>query len=93
MDQNKTMSFEDYLARRLQPVKILVSMLNKDLKYIDSDEITYSRDELENIVSTIDIFVEEFGLAAKQKKNSRRSKASDMSTAYPAEKLNLKNAA
>ena len=86
MEQNREMTFEDYVSRRIQPVKVLVSMLNKELKLAKDNEINFSREELEDVVSTIDIFIEEFALASKQKKVSRRSKAADMNTAYPAEK-------
>ena len=85
MDQ-KSMSFEDYLSRRIQPVKVLISMLNKELQLAADETVTFTKEELEDVITTIDIFVEEFGLAAKQKKNSKRSKATDMNTAYPAEK-------
>ena len=86
MDQNRSMTFEDYVSRRIQPVKVLVSMLSKELKLSKNDEIMFSREELEDVVSTIDIFIEEFSLASKQKKGSKRSKATEMNTAYPAEK-------
>ena len=67
MEQNRAMTFEDYVSRRIQPVKVLVSMLNKEL--------------------------EEFALASKQKKVSRRSKSPEMNTAYPTEKHPLSQVA
>ena len=93
MEQNRALTFEDYVSRRIQPVKVLVSMLSKELKLAKEDEISFTREELEDVISTIDIFIEEFALASKQKKVSRRSKAAEMNAAYPSDKHPLSQVA
>ena len=88
------MTFEEYVTRRLQPVKVLVSMLKKELKLSKDEEIVMSREDLDDIVSTIEIYIEEYLLASSQAKGSRRSTSQEMSAAYPADKKHtMKNVA
>ena len=84
--ETRSMTFNDYVSRRLQPVKLLVSLLSKELEFSKDDEIIFSRDELENVIATLEIYIEEYALALEQARGSRRTKAADAGTAYPTEK-------
>ena len=84
--ETRSMTFDEYVSRRLQPVKVLVSMLAKELDFSKDNEIIFTREELENVVATIEIFIEEYSLASNQAKGSRRTKVAETGTAYPAEK-------
>ena len=79
------MTFEEYVSRRLKPVRLLLTMLNKELQYSGDEQIVMSRDELENIIDTLEIFFEEYAHASKQAKSSRRAPVAEV-PAYPAEK-------
>ena len=84
--EQRSMTFDEYVSRRLQPVKVLVSMLSKDLKLAENDEIVFNSDEIKNVIATLEIFIEEYSLASRQTKGSRRTAAAETATAYPAEK-------
>ena len=60
MDQNKGISLDEFMFRKLQPVRILVGYLNNELAMSEGETITLSRDDYDNIISTLEIFVEEY---------------------------------
>ncbi|MCF6229088.1 MAG: hypothetical protein L3J82_10625 [Planctomycetes bacterium] len=68
---NKGVSLDEFIYRKLQPVRILRGYLNNELELAEGDTIRMSRIDLDNIVSTIEIFLEEYDRVS----SSRRSKS------------------
>ncbi len=60
MDKDKAVSLDAFIFRKLQPLRILAGFLNGELEMNEGDEITVHRDDLDNIVSTLEIFIEEY---------------------------------
>ena len=74
MSQEKGLSLNDIITRRLHPVRILVNYLNNEMSLNDGDDISMDRVEFESIVSTLEIFIEEFDRVTGHQLNSRSKK-------------------
>ncbi len=60
MENGKAMSLDEFIYRKLQPVRILAGYLNNELSLHEGEKIDMDRADLDNIVSTIEIFIEEY---------------------------------
>ena len=60
MDKEKAISLDEFIFRKLQPIRILRGYLANELELADGDHIRLGRHELDNVMSTIDIFLEEY---------------------------------
>jgi len=59
-NQSKGVSLDEFMFRKLQPVRILVNYLNHELALNDGDTIHMDRAEMDNIISTLEIYIEEY---------------------------------
>ena len=72
MDLNK------FVSRRLHPIRVTVSLLNHELELAKSEtEVTINRDLLESVISTVEIFVEDWELAKGRFQGTSGDKASE----------------
>lgn len=60
MEKEKSISLDEFIFRKLQPLRILKSYMVGELELTDGDEVRLSRQDFDNIVSTLDIFLEEY---------------------------------
>ncbi|MGE0432034.1 MAG: hypothetical protein AB7K09_09080 [Planctomycetota bacterium] len=60
MDQPKGMSLDEFIHRKLQPVKILVGMLNREMDLNAGEDIHVSRMDFDNLITTLEIFIEDY---------------------------------
>ena len=58
--KEKSISLDEFLFRKLQPIRILKGYLVGELERTEGEDVHMSRQDLDNIVSTIDIFLEEY---------------------------------
>jgi len=49
-----------FVERRLAPTKVAMRLLNHELELAQGKEVTLDRHLLENVVSTIELFLEDF---------------------------------
>ncbi len=49
-----------FVEKRLAPVKVALRLLNHELDLAQGQEVTLDRHELANVVSTLELFVEDF---------------------------------
>lgn len=56
----KGVSLDEFIFRKLQPIRILQGYLTNELELAEGESIRLSRMDLDNIVSTIEIFLEEY---------------------------------
>ena len=61
---NKGVSLDEFIFRKLQPIRILRGYLANELELAEGEGINMSRMDLDNIVSTLEIFLEEIGRAS-----------------------------
>ncbi|MHC4841137.1 MAG: hypothetical protein ACYTDT_09310 [Planctomycetota bacterium] len=74
---SKGVSLDEFIYRKLQPIRILRGYLSNELELADSDTIRMSRTDFDNIVSTIEIFLEEYDRVSSlrnRKSHSERKK-------------------
>jgi hypothetical protein len=57
---NKGVSLDEFIFRKLQPIRILRGYLVNELELAEGDTIRLSRMDYDNIVSTLEIFLEEY---------------------------------
>jgi hypothetical protein len=57
---NKGVSLDEFIYRKLQPLRILRGYLSNELDLAEGDTINMSRLDLDNIMSTLEIFLEEY---------------------------------
>lgn len=57
---NKGVSLDEFIFKKLQPIRILQGFLNNEVELAEGDSIRLSRMDLDNIVSTLEIFLEEY---------------------------------
>ena len=80
---DSTMSLDEFIFRKLQPVRILAGYLNNEMALNEGENITMSREDFDNIISTLEMFVEEYDRVSQHRAAARGSKkkqtASDMS--------------
>jgi hypothetical protein len=57
---SKGVSLDEFIFRKLQPIRILRGYLANELELAEGDSIAMSRMDIDNIVSTIEIFLEEY---------------------------------
>ena len=74
MDSQDKVSMDDFISRKLHPVRILVGYLNNEMALNTGDEISMERGEFESIVSTLEMFVEDYDRVSEQNSSSSRSK-------------------
>ncbi|CAG0927138.1 hypothetical protein PLCT1_00237 [Planctomycetaceae bacterium] len=58
--KEKSISLDEFLFRKLQPIRILKGYLVGELEMTEGEEVHMSRQDFDNIVSTLDIFLEEY---------------------------------
>jgi|GEM_PF-6416634 len=88
-NQNKGMSLDEFIHRKLQPVRILVGYLNNEAALIEGEDIAMDRADFDNIISTIEIFIEEYDRVS-QYRSSRRTKPKKTFTDMSAGKASIK---
>ncbi len=79
MDKDgKGVSLDEFIFRKLQPIRILQGYLNNEVELAEGDSIRLSRMDLDNIVSTLEIFLEEYDRVSgfRGRKNGERKKHS-----------------
>jgi len=54
------MSVEKFISRRLHPVRVTLSLLHREMEIAKGDEVFISRELLESIVHTLEIFVGDY---------------------------------
>src|SRR5688572_30070529 len=59
-EDNKGVSLDEFIFRKLQPVRILRGYLAGEIELAEGESIAMSRMDLDNIVTTLDIFLEEY---------------------------------
>ncbi|MCR4318043.1 MAG: hypothetical protein NUW37_16990 [Planctomycetes bacterium] len=57
---SKGMSLDDFIARKLQPVRVTINLLSRELDLHEGDLIPVHRQDLVAVISTLEIFVEEY---------------------------------
>lgn len=60
MEKEKSISLDEFIFRKLQPLRILKSYMVGELELTEGDDVRLSRQDFDNIVSTLDIFLEEY---------------------------------
>ena len=77
---NKGVSLDEFIFRKLQPIRILRGYLANELELADTDSIAMTRMDLDNIVSTLEIFLEEYDRVSgfRGRKGNDRKKTSFM---------------
>ena len=58
--KEKSISLDEFLFRKLQPIRILKGYLVGELEMTEGEDVHMSRQDFDNIVSTLDIFLEEY---------------------------------
>lgn len=58
--KEKSISLDEFLFRKLQPIRILKSYMVSELENTDGEDVHMTRQDFDNIVSTLDIFLEEY---------------------------------
>jgi len=83
MENGKGMSLDEFIYRKLQPVRILAGFLNNELSLNENDKIEMERSDLDNIVSTIEIFLEEYDRVSQYRSQRlmKKKKFSDITKA------------
>jgi hypothetical protein len=80
VEDNKGVSLDEFIFRKLQPVRILRGYLAGELELAEGDAINMARMDLDNIVTTLDIFLEEYDRVSgfRGRKGNDRKKTSFM---------------
>lgn len=60
MEPTKGMSLDEFIHRKLQPLKVLVGMLNREMELNPGDSIALGRAELDNLLTTLELFIEDY---------------------------------
>jgi hypothetical protein len=79
MDKDgKGVSLDEFIFRKLQPIRILQGFLNNEVELAEGDSIRLSRMDLDNIVATLEIFLEEYDRVSgfRGRKSGERKKPS-----------------
>lgn len=78
----KGISLDEFMFRKLQPVRILVGYLNGEMQLNDGEAIELSRMDFDNIISTIEIFIEEYDRVSQHRstRGSKKKKFTDIGT-------------
>lgn len=74
---NKGVSLDEFIFRKLQPIRILRGYMANEFELSEGDEIRMSRQDLDNIVATLEIFLEEYDRVSsfRGRKNGDRKKS------------------
>lgn len=76
----KGVSLDEFIFRKLQPLRILRGYLANELELCEADDVRMTRQDLDNMVSTIEIFLEEYdrvsAFRGRKQNHSDRKKAS-----------------
>ena len=77
---NKGVSLDEFIFRKLQPIRILRGYLSNELELAESDTVAMTRMDIDNIVSTLEIFLEEYDRVSgfRGRKGNDRKKTSFM---------------
>ncbi|MCA8940404.1 MAG: hypothetical protein KDB07_11370, partial [Planctomycetes bacterium] len=57
---SKGISLDEFIFGKLQPVRILLNYLNHEMTLNEGEQITLSRGDFDAVISTLEIFVEEY---------------------------------
>ncbi|MBI4569424.1 MAG: hypothetical protein HY719_13600 [Planctomycetes bacterium] len=74
----KGMSLDDFIARKLHPVKVTIHHLAQILDLHDGDSVPMTRSQLYSVISTLEIFVEEYERVSTVKPSASLSPKRDM---------------
>lgn len=72
--QSKGVSLDEFIFRKLQPVRILVNYLNHELALNEGETIHMDRAEVDNIISTLEIFIEEYDRVSQHRATRLQTK-------------------
>jgi len=53
-------SLDEFVHRKLQPIKVLVGMLNREMDMNPAESIELQRAEVDNLLTTLELFIEDF---------------------------------
>lgn len=77
-NDSKGVSLDEFIFRKLQPIRILRGYLGNELELAEGDHIRLTRMDYDNIVSTLEIFLEEYDRVSsfRGRKGDRSKKTS-----------------
>lgn len=58
--KEKSISLDEFIFRKLQPIRVLRGFLRNELDLAEGETIAMSRQEFDDILSTVEIFLEEY---------------------------------
>jgi hypothetical protein len=58
------MSLDEYLARKLRPVRVAVNLLVRELQMSGGNSVALPKDYLNDLISTMELFVEDYERAS-----------------------------
>lgn len=88
--QNKGISLDEFIFRKLQPVRILVGYLNNEYALTEGETVTMDRNDYEAIISTLEIFVEEYDRVSQHRATARKPGKKFSNVANVESKANIK---
>ncbi len=60
MSSTKGMSLDEFICRRLKPVRVAVSLLVRELQIAPGNDVHFEKDYLNDVINTFELFVEEY---------------------------------
>ncbi len=57
---SKGISLDEFVHRKLQPIKVLVGMLNREMELNQGETIELRRSEVDDLLTTLELFIEDF---------------------------------
>ena len=86
MEKLEGSSLVEYLNRRLHPVKVTVNLLARELELATGESVTLSKDDIVSIITTLDIYIEDYEKVTKVPTVPKERKFVDMSKKMPVAK-------
>lgn len=74
--ETKGVSLDEFIFRKLQPIRVLRGYLRNELELADGEQITLNVQDLDNVMVTVEIFLEEYDRVSsfRGRKNGHSSK-------------------
>lgn len=83
MDKLEGSSLVEFLNRRLHPVKVTVNLLARELELAAGESVTLSKEDVISIVTTLDIYIEDYEKVTKVPTVQKERKFVDISKKMP----------
>ena len=58
------MSLDEYMARKLRPVRVAVNLLVRELQMSGGNSVALPKDYLNDLISTMELFIEDYERAS-----------------------------